>query len=52
VKNDEDRIIEMKNYMNGNQLNKISTKVVNTSRITPIGKIIRKYSIDELPPID
>ena len=49
---DEDRKKEMLNFIkdsSGKSSGKLRTKVVNNSRITWIGKIIRKTSLDELP---
>jgi len=51
--NDESRKKEMVDLIkgNGNNCSKISTKVVNSSKITKFGKFIRKYSLDELPQL-
>ena len=45
---DEDRKKEMLNFMNNNSGN-IGAKIINNSRVTWIGNIIRKTSLDELP---
>jgi undecaprenyl-phosphate galactose phosphotransferase len=47
---DEDRKLQMFKFMN-DATGEIRTKVVNNSRITWIGKIIRKTSLDELPQL-
>lgn len=49
---DEDRKKKMLEFMkNGADKNASDTKVVNESRVTRIGKIIRKTSLDELPQL-
>ena len=49
---DEDRKKKMIEFMkNGADKNASDTKVVNESRVTRIGKIIRKTSLDELPQL-
>ncbi len=47
---DEDRKKEMIDFMNDNSGN-IRTKIINNSRVTWIGNIIRKTSLDELPQL-
>jgi len=47
---DEERKQQMLEFLN-DKSGKIKTKVVNDSRITRIGKIIRKTSLDELPQL-
>jgi len=47
---DEERKLQMLEFLN-DKSGKIKTKVVNDSRITWIGKIIRKTSLDELPQL-
>jgi undecaprenyl-phosphate galactose phosphotransferase len=47
---DEVRKLQMLEFLN-DKSGKIKTKVVNDSRITLIGKIIRKTSLDELPQL-
>lgn len=49
---DEDRKKKMIEFMkNGADKNASDTKVVNESRVTKIGKIIRRTSLDELPQL-
>ena len=49
---DEDRKKKMIEFMkNGADKNASDTKVVNESRVTRIGKIIRRTSLDELPQL-
>jgi lipopolysaccharide/colanic/teichoic acid biosynthesis glycosyltransferase len=49
---DEDRKKKMIEFMkNGADKNASDTKVVNESRVTKIGRIIRKTSLDELPQL-
>ena len=49
---DEDRKKKMIEFMkNGADKNASDTKVINESRVTRIGKIIRKTSLDELPQL-
>ncbi len=45
---DEERKKQMLEFMKTNQEN---TKIINDSRLTEIGKIIRKTSLDELPQL-
>ncbi len=40
-----------KELMDKNEMGKVVFKIKNDPRITPIGKFIRKYSIDELPQL-
>jgi len=47
---DEDRKKLMLNFMN-NENGDADTKVINNSRVTWIGKLIRKSSLDELPQL-
>lgn len=52
VGEDEDRKKKMIEFMkNGADKNSSDTKVINESRVTRIGKIIRKSSLDELPQL-
>jgi exopolysaccharide biosynthesis polyprenyl glycosylphosphotransferase len=48
---DKSRKTAMRAFINGDKKSNGSTKIVNSSRITPFGKFIRKYSIDELPQL-
>ncbi|MBK7631085.1 MAG: sugar transferase [Ignavibacteriales bacterium] len=49
---DEDRKKKMIEFMkNGADKNASDTKVINENRVTKIGKIIRKTSLDELPQL-
>ncbi len=48
---EEERKKQMIEFIKNNAENTSDTKIVNTSRVTWIGKIIRKLSIDELPQL-
>ncbi len=49
---DKRRKSNMESFIKGEFLSyDVSTKIVNQSSITPIGKFIRKYSLDELPQL-
>ncbi len=48
---DEDRKQKMIEFMRNNVTSGSDTKIINDSRVTLIGKIIRKTSIDELPQL-
>ncbi len=48
---EEERKKQMIEFIKNNNANGSDTKIVNDSRITWIGKIIRKLSIDELPQL-
>ena len=49
---DQDRINKMRNYIKGNSIiSKTSTKLVNESMVTSVGKFIRKTSLDEMPQL-
>ena len=49
---DTDRVRKMKAFIGGDHLNSNgSTKIVNESKVTPIGHFIRKTSIDEMPQL-
>jgi lipopolysaccharide/colanic/teichoic acid biosynthesis glycosyltransferase len=49
--NDTSRQEEMKKYIKGINGNNKSQKIVNESRVTPLGCFIRRYSLDELPQL-
>jgi exopolysaccharide biosynthesis polyprenyl glycosylphosphotransferase len=52
VGEDEDRKKKMIEFMkNGADKNASDTKVINENRVTKVGKIIRKTSLDELPQL-
>ncbi len=48
---DHERKAEMLNFMKGVENNGNNKKVINRKRITPIGGILRKMSLDELPQL-
>ncbi|MFZ4621824.1 MAG: sugar transferase [Bacteroidota bacterium] len=49
---DEDRILKMQNYIKGKSTGSdSSSKVVNESMVTWIGRFIRKTSLDEMPQL-
>ena len=48
---DEDRKKLMLDFMNNDNGDDADTKVINNSRVTWIGKLIRKSSLDELPQL-
>jgi len=48
---DVSRQDKMKKFINGEKADSKDTKIVNEARVTPLGRIIRKYSIDELPQL-
>lgn len=50
-KGEEERKSQMINFIKNGDAEGADTKIVNTSRVTWIGKIIRKLSIDELPQL-
>ena len=47
---DEARKLQMLNFMN-DKSGEIKTKIINNSRVTGIGNLIRKTSLDELPQL-
>ena len=51
----EERAVHFKNFVNNAHVQEIkgekTTKVVNQSRLTRVGRIIRKVSLDELPQL-
>lgn len=46
---DMDRQKAVADFIKGGKLEDGTTKIVNKSKVTPIGNILRKYSLDELP---
>ena len=50
-KGEEERKLQMINFIRNGDAEGEDTKIVNTNRVTWIGKIIRKLSIDELPQL-
>jgi undecaprenyl-phosphate galactose phosphotransferase len=48
---DESRNSLMTNFIHGTTNLRESTKIVNRSRITPVGRILRKTSMDEFPQL-
>ncbi len=48
---DEERKKQMIEFIKNNNHENSDTKIINTNRITWIGKIIRKLSLDELPQL-
>lgn len=50
-KGEEERKLQMIDFIKNGNAQATDTKIVNTSRVTWIGKIIRKLSIDELPQL-
>jgi undecaprenyl-phosphate galactose phosphotransferase len=49
---DQDRIVRMQNFIRGNNTNHNgSSKVINEKMVTPIGRFIRKTSLDEIPQL-
>jgi exopolysaccharide biosynthesis polyprenyl glycosylphosphotransferase len=47
---DENRAADIQNYIQ-NEASGQQSKIVNTAYITPVGKFIRKWAIDELPQL-
>ncbi len=50
-KGEEERKLQMINFIKNGDAEGGDTKIVNTNRVTWIGKIIRKLSLDELPQL-
>ena len=50
-KGEEERKLQMINFIKNGDSDGNGTKIVNTNRVTWIGKIIRKLSLDELPQL-
>jgi undecaprenyl-phosphate galactose phosphotransferase len=50
-KGEEERKLQMINFIKNGETEGGDTKIVNSNRVTWIGKIIRKLSIDELPQL-
>jgi len=49
---DKNRESSMKNFIkNNNSSTDYSTKIINENHVTPIGRILRKTSLDELPQL-
>ncbi|MCB0731662.1 MAG: exopolysaccharide biosynthesis polyprenyl glycosylphosphotransferase [Ignavibacteriae bacterium] len=48
---EEERKKQMISFIRNNDINSNDTKIVNSNRVTWIGKIIRKLSLDELPQL-
>ncbi len=48
---DEDRKEKMLSFMKGTEELGCNKKVINNSRVTKVGKILRKMSLDELPQL-
>lgn len=47
----EDAESRLEKLLTNNESSRVMFKMTNDPRITPIGKVLRKYSIDELPQI-
>ncbi len=48
---DESRNEKIKDFIQNQQEGEMLSKVVNTAYVTPVGKFIRKWAIDELPQL-
>ncbi|VGO12163.1 UDP-N-acetylgalactosamine-undecaprenyl-phosphate N-acetylgalactosaminephosphotransferase [Pontiella desulfatans] len=48
---DQNRNDQIKNFIQNQQEGETLSKVVNTAYVTPVGKFIRKWAIDELPQL-
>lgn len=48
---DQNRKEKIQDFIRGGELSGDSTKLVNESRVTSIGQVIRKHSLDELPQL-
>lgn len=48
---DESRNEQIKDFIQNQQEGETLSKVVNTAYVTPVGKFIRKWAIDELPQL-
>ena len=48
---DETRNEQIRNFIQNQQQDETTSKIVNTAYVTPVGKFIRKWAIDELPQL-
>lgn len=48
---DQSRATEIQKYIQSGDKNATQSKIVNTAYVTPVGKFIRKWAIDELPQL-